>query len=511
MQGNEALSGGELRALMNTRQSPWYSFLPWVGGRLWDPDVLQDDLDRIQRRYRELGFRSVELDTSLHSSGPQAVRLRLRVREGPQTRVAAIALTGLDTARIDSAEVASELVLQRGDGLVLEKVALDRQTVRGYLTEHGYPYARVAARLDVTPDAPVARLTYAVTPGPRCRIGQIEVTGNDLVDSSVVRQALTFRSGDLFRQSRLLATQQQLYRSGAFRSVILQPPDSAAQESPVDILVYVRERSPRRLRLGLSLSTGERARGVATWQHRNFLGGARQLSAQSDASFLQQRVRLSLDQPYVGDPWTWLTVGSFVEREDQPGYDVKRTGGEATLTRTFGRHTDVHLSGRGEYTDYNLAAAFTVFRLEVRRDARNDYFSPSGGHLLAAAVEESGWLLGSDRELLKLSGEGRWYARLPLLTTAAARLAAGALWKVSEGAPAPDFRRFYSGGPNSVRGWDLNELGPRTASGGLAGGGRMPGASGTCPRPLLQKRRRTPARRGGSPWRCAWRAPSCGA
>ena len=50
------------------------------------------------------------------------------------------------------------------------------------------------------------------------------------------------------------------------------------------------------------------------------------------------------------------------------------------------------------------------------------------------------------------------------------KVSGGLIWRLKGTGDVPDFQRFYAGGSNSVRGWGLNQLGPRDSVGNLTGG-----------------------------------------
>ena len=62
--GNRAFSSDELKALMVTRASPWYDFIPRIASRRYDAGGFLDDLERLRAHYRNQGY----LDASVKDS-----------------------------------------------------------------------------------------------------------------------------------------------------------------------------------------------------------------------------------------------------------------------------------------------------------------------------------------------------------------------------------------------------------------------------------------------------------
>lgn len=470
IRGNKAVSTGELKGLMYTRQDPLFSWFPGVKNQRFDPAVFRSDVARILSRYQDLGYYNAEADTTVERV-QAGVRIEIRVREGEPVRVSALRVVGLpDDAEVDSARIRSALRTRQGRPLVRGNVDRDRDLILSRLQNSGYAFADVAVHRDVHKEALQAEVTFRVTHGPKCVFGRALVQGNQRVSAEVVRRGVTFREGRVFRKRRFLDSQRQLYRSGAFRSVSLTLPDSVEKASPVDVLVTVNERPPRSLKLGASYDTEEQVRGQVTWVHRNFLGGARQLGLDTEASALAASATLSLRQPYIWGSKTWLYLSGFVEQDRPEEVRVKRTGGSATLERMFRASGRLAFQVRTEFVDFATDSTRTNFRIEYQEDTRDDFFDPRRGLLALVAVQESGFLFKSRQEILKLTGEGRWYRRVIWRSVLAFRVAGGVIQELSGQAEVPNFERFFAGGARSVRGWELNQLSPRDAAGNPVGG-----------------------------------------
>jgi outer membrane protein assembly factor BamA len=89
--------------------------------------------------------------------------------------------------------------------------------------------------------------------------------------------------------------------------------------------------------------------------------------------------------------------------------------------------------------------------------------NPTGGHQLRGAVDFASPLFLSDDQYLRFLGDGAAYRLLRPGFVLAGRLLVGSFLQgtIGEDEFIPPDRRFYAGGPNSVRGFRRNELGPR--------------------------------------------------
>lgn len=96
-------------------------------------------------------------------------------------------------------------------------------------------------------------------------------------------------------------------------------------------------------------------------------------------------------------------------------------------------------------------------------------FSPGKGINLSAGLKVNGYLFGGDFSYTRLWGDFRTYHRIGDFVLAA-RIMAGGISSADSSGFIPVEDRFYSGGSNSVRGWNRSELGPKRESGSPLGG-----------------------------------------
>ncbi len=64
--------------------------------------------------------------------------------------------------------------------------------------------------------------------------GPLDITGNSSVSDNVIRRQLTFRPGELYRQSKLLESQRKLYALEVFQFANVQPVREEG-EQPLEI------------------------------------------------------------------------------------------------------------------------------------------------------------------------------------------------------------------------------------------------------------------------------------
>ncbi|MGH7447503.1 MAG: BamA/TamA family outer membrane protein, partial [Longimicrobiales bacterium] len=320
---------------------------------------------------------------------------------------------------------------------------------------------------------------------------------------------LTFREGDLYSRQTLLRSQRNLFSLEIFRhaEIITAMPTQADTVLPVR--VQVNEGDLHRIRLGVGLSTADFLNAEGRWVSRNFLGGARRLEVRGRASNIVSEplrplpgfegcsgiycdpagsIAVDFSQPWFFHPLNTLGTGLFLERFTLPGVYVRTSrGGYLSLSRSFGRGGVVSFGYRPELTrlesdgDLIFCVNFTVceereidvlrsahwlapLAVSVGIDRSNSLFSPTAGFILRLDGEYAARETGSEFDYVRLIGELSHYHDPFRGVVIASRLRPG--WARAVGAPGSGLglhpqKRFFGGGPNSVRGFAQYRLGPR--------------------------------------------------
>ena len=459
--GHRAVWGGELKALMVTRASPRYDFLPWIHARRYDPLTLVSDLEKLRAYYRDLGYLAVSVHSTIEQLSPEEIGLGVHITEGPLTRISRTSVIGGEDIENDFGQL---------EGKPLSRALLNKsvsQVVSG-LRNKGYAFAR--AEVETTIVAQQVELVLKLVPGPVCSVGVVQISGHKAMAENTILRGLTFKPGDQFSEEALQNSQYLLYRAGVFRSVALGLADSIAHGNRVDVDLRVSERPFRTLRVGTGYDTDEDLWASGAWTHRNFGGDFRQFKLSGRVSGKNREAVIGLRQAHFRGSRNWLNIGGFVQRERQAAFVQDELGGNLSLERNITTAADMIAQFIGGVVDFSADSAFAEVKVGLLMDTRDDIFDPQSGMLAQFTVRERGQFLRSDGEFLQATAEGRWFRRLPLRSVLALRVQGGVIFELGKASGVPNVERFFAGGLNSVRGWGLNELGPKDHQGEPTGG-----------------------------------------
>jgi outer membrane protein assembly complex protein YaeT len=378
----------------------------------------------------------------------------------------------------------------------------DRDAIGAWYRREGWPDARVAGFLDPRPEGVSVR--FAARPGPRPHVGEVRVAQEGGTSERLVRRQVTLAPGDLVRPRDLAESRERLAELGIFRSVEVRPEAREGDPQVRDILVNVATRPDVTVEYGLRYST-------------EGSGGSSGTAASAPAGGkLQAATGVELANPFgwgwrlrgytllTTDRQTWgvnLDAASFFGLRlrtqflvyDENDQDIQIAGVASRVKGTTFQQTRTLLRDLSDrrwhdrlrlqwgytfkdivYVEETAASPFlsgnrAFVSLSLVGDERDSLTDPTRGVFWTATTELARDFLGSDANYQRYYGQA--FLFVPLLGR---RLvwAQGLRLGVVPGEDPQLLieNRFRAGGPTTVRGFDQNELGPRTESGDSLGG-----------------------------------------
>jgi outer membrane protein assembly complex protein YaeT len=490
--------------------------------RFFDEEEFRRDVVRLSVLYKRSGYPDAQVDTLVQRT-PEDAYITFRITEGEPIRVTSLNVVGLDSLpQRPRQAVTLDLPLQVGDPFNRFDMQASADSVTRRLRDRGYPSARVFTAFESNRDTKTAVVTLEADPGRRAVIGRIAVVGAQRVDTAVVRSLLVSRTGRRYSQEELFESQRNLYESDLFRFVTVNIDSTAYTpgDTAVPLVVQVNESRPRRIRGGLGYATYDCFRGSLGWTTRNFLGAGRILDLTSRVSKVgvgdpvdwgldQNICRTSRDDSvgsakanfYLGasvrrpaflSPNNAVTVSVFTERRSEYKVYLRReTGASIALTRTTPRRrnplslTYTVTYGRTEATAVSFCSVFGACTPDVVDPLRrnlvlatltalgtfprvNSPIDPTRGRIGSVELTHSSKYIGSStlQQFTRMVAGMSWYRPLSRNVVLSWRLRGGLIFSPTldvanvSGAFVPPDQRFYAGGPNDVRGFERNELGP---------------------------------------------------
>ncbi len=364
--------------------------------------------------------------------------------------------------------------LAEGDGLDLvlyekaKESRLSQALELGYLDAH---YREHEVRVE--PQRRKASIRLHLETGPRFRFGEIRMQ-QDILDAEFLARYLSFGSGDPYSHEKLLELQSRLISTDYFKQVEINTRRDQAEGDRIPVDVLLKPNRKNRYRIGLGYSTDTGPRLTLDWTRRRFGRQGHHMRSELRVSNPESSLTSEYIIPLQRPTQDYLSFGATVN-----DYDMESSQGTRTLlnaSRSVGlqRGWRRTLSLDYLYENFTVGAQDDNARLLVpgvnwSRLKGNSRHYIRKGKSLEFHIEGAADELLSTTSYLQFYTTNKFIHGLNEDWRLLARLELGATLTDSV-EDLPPSKRFYTGGDNTIRGFNYEELGPRNEVGEVIGG-----------------------------------------
>jgi outer membrane protein insertion porin family len=479
--GNRAIEAWELKNVMETKEANLISFITGTG--IYQRETLRNDLRRLEAFYQTRGFLRVEVaEPEVHvDQKTNGIFITIAMKEHDQFRVGRVRVEGDDL--FSAEELKGSMRLQEGEIFDRSQLANDVLRIGDRYSERGYAFADVVPLTDIDQAKRLVHLAVRIDRGPQVRVGRIIIVGNEITRDKVIRRELRLNEGDLFDSSKLRRSRQRLGNLGFFEEIKLDT-KRRPEEDLVDLEVGVKEQPTGAFTAGAGYSSTQSVIFTASVRQNNLFGRGQRLSLSAALSSISTDFTLSFLEPYFLDSQIGLGIEAFNRRFDYDAFDSRETGGGLRFSRDLGEYLRVGLGYR--YEDINITnvaedasnrikslagqSTSSVLNPSVAWDSRDNQFNPSRGFYNFASFDVAGGPLGAKNKFYKAVGEANWY--YPLVSDLVFSLRSRVGYAEGYGGQElPLLERFFVGTQAvTIRGYRLQDVGPKDVTGDAIGG-----------------------------------------
>jgi outer membrane protein insertion porin family len=422
--------------------------------------------------YHHAEYRTVEVDAPRVTDSPDgsSVHIEVAIREGPRARLSAVEVRG---ASGDAERLRKVAGLELGPIPTPDALTQAARRLRGDYLERGFPRVRVRPRLE--PDGADVLAVFAVEEGEKSTVGPVRITGLRRTRESLVRRQVRLKPGDPLDPRRLGEVEKRLVDLGVFSRVVV----TASDDEPAVVQIEVEEQGPLTATYDVRFSQEERATGLIDAEAGNLGGIGLGLGARYRVGRDLREARASLHLPSLGalgdtTASAFYTAEDFVlihegglgpalpDTEEQRGFQLQQTIHSSRRINLLAGFIYKSISSRERDFHHNISG----LQASVLREARDNPLDARNGSFVSVSLEGGGKLTGSDFDYARLFVQG--FGARPVSRTLT--WAQGYRFGLARGLQAQRdeqvavFGRstelFHAGGPNSLRGFALDSVGP---------------------------------------------------
>lgn len=477
--GNEKFKDNELRGILVLRKPDLLSW--FTKNDQYSKQKLSADLETLRSHYLDRGYLEFNIESTQVSITPDLrdIYITINVTEGDQYTVSDIKVAG--ELLLPEEEIHKLILLKSGTVFERQKLTESIKLITDRLGDDGYAFANVNASPEVDHENRQAAFTFFIDPGRRVYIRRINITGNDRTRDEVIRREFRQMEGAWYSTRNINISKQRVDRLAFFNSVNVETPAVPNKTDQVDVNVKVEERPTGSIMFGAGYSDRQGIILNGSISQNNIFGTGNFLSLDVNTGAINKTYAASFTNPYftvngvglgfdaykrVLDTRALSRVGTFKSDTTGAGFRLAIPIAENDIVALglAAENTKLTLYGDSpqRYKDFvnEFGTSTNNFpvTLSWARDRRDSAIWTTSGttHRLFGEVS----IPGGDLDYYKLSYHQKWFypisENLTLMLNGEFGYGDG-----YTGKSLPFFKNFFAGGNNSVRGYDLNSLGPR--------------------------------------------------
>jgi len=366
-----------------------------------------------------------------------------------------------------------------------------------------------------TTEFKTVNVTYHIEEGPQTRVRRVLVTGFVHTRPGIIRKQIQVKPNAPLRQGEVVDTQRRLYNLGIFNRVTVVPQNPMGADVDKDVVALVEEAKRYTLAYGGGFEVQRLAsssnptggavqaapRGILEISKLNLTGRADTLSFKLRGSTLQGRALLGYSSPntFASPNFSFQATAYTEKTRDINTFNETRYEGTLQLTQQVSPRTTLlyRYSFRKilvsdlkilpeEIPLFQQPTLVSQFGISWVRDTRDNPADASKGTLNSADFGLADTYFGSSASFAHFLYQNSSYYPIKKRFSFARSIRFGVLNPyrdtVSLTFPAPTGpslpqviplpERFFAGGGTSLRGFALNQAGPRDSTTGFPVGGQ---------------------------------------
>ncbi len=489
--GNKSFDDETLLAQMQLRDDvPWWNFM---SNQRYDVQKFHADLDSLRSYYLNHGFLKFKIENTSVEMTPdkKGLYLTIVINEGLQYKVGKTSVRGNTLTYADGLQ--SLLTLEEGNTYSQDEVTDNEKMLKDYLGKFGYAYSEVHAVPTFNDKDQSVDLAFNVEPGSRVYVSQIQISGNDTTDDTVIRREMRQMDGTWLSNEAVDTSKTRLNRTGYFESVDIDMQRSGTTGDVVNLNTKVKEQPTGAIQGSIGFGTDSGMLISASVSQSNLFGWGTKGVLSAYKNDYRRHVEVSYTDPYFtvdnislggrvyldhyyGDDddvvdYDNRTLGFEINsgypiaenwRVDYAlGYEntrIKNTGRRFEQAERFWNQYDQSGGRSATFNNYSLTFSLTHNALD------KSVFPTEGNKQVFTAMATAP---NSDNQYYKLTAET--YHFFPFDTDhlwvfsvrGRAGFADGYGDKNGKDQLLPFFKNFYLGSSNWLRGFDHNSVGPK--------------------------------------------------
>lgn len=501
--GNHSFSDEDILDSFKLKMPNWLSFVRQDDR--YSREALQGDLETLRSFYMDQGFADFRIESTQVALSPAKsdVFVTINIVEGERYTISGVRLAG--ELILGEDELNRHVLVKPGETFSQRIITESAEQIRLRLGEDGYAFASVEPIPELDREARKVALTLYVEPKNRVYVRRVNFNGSAGTEDEVFRREMRQLEGAYLSNSKVERSKVRLQRLPYVEEVEVSTNPVVGSPDLVDVDFDIKEGLPGQFGAGVGYSDSQKFLLNGSFVHTNFFGTGNRVAA--DVSTGKYRTVYSFSHT---DPYTAIDE---VSRTISMSYrDITQyTSGASdfsTETLTAGLEYGYPLTefqrliyGINWQDAELLADTYSSDQARAWVSSNGSSYVETldgGGQVFGTKFDSfsliAGWVYdsrnralfadrgarhrivlsttvpGADVEFFTIDYDAEQFFPLGRLFTLGVSLNLGFGQGFGDSTSLVPFKNYFAGGPDTVRGYRENYLGPRDSYGNPYGG-----------------------------------------
>ncbi|HWK73664.1 MAG TPA: outer membrane protein assembly factor BamA [Povalibacter sp.] len=514
--GNTAFTDKDLLEGFELKTPNWLSW--YKQDDRYAREALSGDLEKLRSYYMDRGYANFAVTSTQVAIAPEKddIFVTVNVNEGDVFKVSEVKLAG--NMVVPESELKRLIMIQPGDTYSRRLITATTEAMKLRLGFDGYAFATIDPVPQTNEETKEISLTFVVDPKNRVYVRRVNFNGTSGVNDEVFRREMRQLEGSYLSNTAVERSKQRIQRLPFIEKVEVENTPVPGTNDLVDVDFQIKEGLPGQFGGGIGYSESQSVILNGNFTHSNFMGTGNRVQAEINSgryaksySFahtdpyttvdeLRRTISLSyrdvtqftsatsdfdtttatagLSYDYPITEFQYLSFGVSVQQAElatttlgsaAEANDWVRNNGESSITCLS--DTQDPTKPCDAYPNYSLfRSKFSTYEVNTGwlYDSRNRTIFATAG--MRSRLNLSYTAPGSDVEFWTVSYDFLKFIPIWRGFNLMVNLEAAYGKALGDTTGLPPYRQYFSGGPDSVRGFRESRLGPKDSFGRPYGG-----------------------------------------
>ncbi|MEZ5564380.1 MAG: outer membrane protein assembly factor BamA [Gammaproteobacteria bacterium] len=500
--GNTSFSDKELLGQFELKTPDWLS---WIRqDDRYSREALSGDLEKLRSFYMDRGFADFGVESTQVAISPDKgdIFITINLVEGERYKISDVRLGG--ELVLSEAQLNPFVQVKPGQTYSQRLITQSADLIRLRLSEEGYAFATVEPVPELDREAKTAAVTLYVEPKKRVYVRRVNFNGTSSVNDEVFRRELRQFEGAYLSNSRLERSKIRIQRLPYIEKVEENTNPVPGTPDLVDLDFNITEGLPGQFGGGVGYSESQKLILNGSFVHTNFMGSGNRVQADINSGRYRTVYSFAFTDPYTTINEVSRTI-SFAYRDitqftsQASDFSTKTLSASVEYSYPLTEYQRLILGGTWQSAEL-LSDSFSSRQAQqwVRNNGKSETSFVNGGAIYTSDFDTfemvAGWVYdsrnrslfadrgarhrlvanttipGSDVEYFTINYNYQQYVPLTRWATMLFKVDLGYGDAFGDTTSLPPYKNYFGGGPDTVRGFRENELGPKDDFGNPYGG-----------------------------------------